>query len=91
MSQIIPTIEDVKRHFKNAKEIRCLSLDIVVDVSYVVNFTYDEKSNSYVSIGGMISFWKDGHYATITKKKCNPETCTGCKPCQEKKNKYGQE
>lgn len=80
-----PTLEEIKEHFSRAKEIRCLSLDIIVDVSTVVNYTYDEKKQEWKSIGNMVCFWKNGRYADITKKKCNPAECKGCKPCAEKR------
>lgn len=82
-----PTLEQIKEHFAKAKEINCLNLNIRVDVSLVNNFTYNEKDNSWMGIGGIICFWKNDLFAEITKKKC-AAGCTGCKPCEEKrKNK----
>lgn len=85
MQTTIPTPEEVKEHFSKAKEIRCLKLDIVVNINYVSRFDYDKESNSYTSNGGVICVWKDNVYATIVKKKCN-EKCLGCRPCQDAKN-----
>jgi len=87
-THFIPTINHIKEHFAKAKEINCLKLNIRVDVSTVKNFTYNEAENSWVGIGGVICFWREGQFAEITKKKCNPEDCKNCKPCAEKrKNK----
>lgn len=85
MNNTIPTPEEVLEYFSKAKEIRCLSLDIPVNIVHVSRFNYDAGSNSYTSNGGVICVWKDNEYATILKKKCGPD-CKGCKPCQENKN-----
>lgn len=79
-----PTQQQIKQHFEKAKEIKCLRLGIIVDVSIVSNYSYNEKDNSWNSIGNIICFWKDGQFATITKKKCGPD-CKGCKPCAQKR------
>ena len=76
MTNQIPTPEEEKNHFSTAKEVRCLKLDIVVNINHVSSFDYQEKSNSYTSHGGVIVVWKDGIFATITKKKC-----LNCKNC----------
>lgn len=80
-----PTLEEIKDHFAKAKEIRCLNLNVVVNVVSVSNFTYNEKDDSWMGIGGVICFWKNGQFAEITKKKCNPEDCKNCAPCAEKR------
>lgn len=79
-----PNLDQIKDHFSKAKEIRCLNLNVVVNVVSVNNFTYNEKENSWMGIGGVICFWKNGQFAEITKKKC-ATGCTGCKPCDEKR------
>lgn len=76
MTQETPTQEHVQDYFKEAKEIKCLLLKTIINVSYVKEIKYDSVSNSYVSIGGIVTFWKNGEYAEITKKKC-----TNCKKC----------
>lgn len=69
----------VSAHFKNAKEIICLNLNIKVDVTYVKKFSYKTAINSYVAIGGVVTFWKDGVFAEITKHKKCEKDCNGCK------------
>lgn len=81
---MIPTQEEIKQHFEKAKEIRCLRLGIVVDVSIISRYSYNEEDESWNAIGNMICFWRDGQYAEITKKKCSPD-CRNCKPCAEKR------
>lgn len=81
-----PTDAEVLKHFKNAKEIHCLNLNIPIDVSYVKKFSYKPDINSYVAIGGKVTFWVDGKYAKITKKKVCDKDCIDCKNCSSKKN-----
>lgn len=70
-----PSIEQIKSHFNNAKQIKCLRMKGVVDVTYVTDFEYNEKDNSYTS-SGVVTFWKDGVYAEIVKcKKCKNCNC----------------
>lgn len=77
MTNQIPTPEEVKNHFSTAKEVRCLNLDVIVNISYVTRFEFNEKTNTYTTNGGVIVVWKDGIFATITKKKCL--NCKNCK------------
>lgn len=83
MNQEIPTAEDVKNHFALAKEIRCLKMDIPINITYATNYAYNEENNSYSLLNGVVVVWKDGNYATILKKKCSKD-CGDCKPCKEK-------
>jgi hypothetical protein len=76
--------EEIKAHFDRAKEIRCINHNILVDVSAVKDFEFYETTNEWRNLGGTVCFWKDGTFAEITRKKCNPENCKGCKPCREK-------
>ena len=76
MTNQIPTPEEVKEYFSSAKEVRCLNLDVIVNIKHVNRIEFKENTNSYVSSGGLIVFWKDGNFATITKKKC-----LNCKNC----------
>lgn len=76
MNYVIPTPEEVQNHFSNAKEVKCLNLDVIVNISYVTRFDFNSKTNSYTSNGGVIVVWNDGKYAEIIKKKCGK-----CKEC----------
>lgn len=78
-----PTHATVKKHFAKAKEIRCLTLNTTIGVAMVKNFLFDEKENAWTGPLGLVTFWKDGKYAEITKKKCGD--CKNCKPCVEKR------
>ena len=78
-----PTLPTVKKRFTKAKEIRCLSLNAIINVATVKDFTFNEAENAWKS--GPLTFWKDGKYAEITKKKCNPADCKKCKECAEKR------
>lgn len=85
---LIPTLNHIKEHFSKAKEIRCLKLNVPIDVSRVRDYQFSEEDQSWNGPAGLVCFWKDGSYAEITKKKCNPEDCRKCKECSEKrKNK----
>jgi hypothetical protein len=76
MTQETPTQEHVQDYFKEAKEIKCLLLKTIINISYVKEIKYDSVSKSYVSIGGIVTFWKNREYAEITRKKC-----INCKEC----------
>lgn len=79
-----PTLQEVKKHFRSVKEVRCLSNNIIIDVSGISNFDYDKSKKEWTSVGGSIVFWKDSQYATIyaskKTKKCQCENCN----CKEK-------
>ena len=74
-----PTLEQIKAHFKKATSIKCLKFKSAIDVTYVKEYIYDEKSNSYQSKGNQVTFWKDGVYAEILKKNCKCADCNNCK------------
>lgn len=78
-----PIQEEITQHFARAKEIICVSTGLRVNVSSVRGYSYKEKENSYHV--GEVTFWKDGQYAEITKKKCNPEECKKCRNCGDKR------
>lgn len=82
-----PTIDEVKEHFKNAKEITCLLMGINVSIAYVNNFQYDEDKKAYTVIGGVVMVWHhERGYAEITKtKECVPGKCKNCEKCNENK------
>lgn len=85
-----PTLAQIQEHFSKAKEIRCLKLNVPIDVAAVKFFLFDETENCWNGPFGLVTFWKDGSYAEITKKKCG-EGCTGCKPCEEKRKLKNKE
>ena len=83
----IPTVEEIKEHFKDAKDIKCLNLNSTINITNAKNFSYDEVRKGYFSIGGIVCFWKlDVGYAPILKIKC-AEKCVNCKNCKELKTK----
>jgi|GEM_PF-2152598 len=68
-----PRLSSVANHFKEAKTVRCLKNKIMVDVTHNNSYEFNKEANSYTSVGGAITYWKDGEYAEIvnfTKKKC---------------------
>lgn len=77
MQTTIPTHEEIQEYFSKAKEIKCLNLKVVVNISYVSNFSYDSNSKAYYAAGKIICVWNqyDG-YAQIVKKNC--ENCKNC-------------
>jgi len=79
-----PSHDALKSHFERAKEIRCLNSGLVIGVNEVTEFEYHEDTNSWTSMGSTVAFWKDGQFADITRKKCDPSKCKGCRPCAEK-------
>ena len=73
-----PRLSSVANHFKESKTVRCLKTGIIIDVTHNDKYEYDKNSNSYTSLGGAVTFWKDGEYAeTINyiNKKCKCENC----------------
>ena len=79
-----PTPEEIKTHFANAKEIKCLNFKVVVNINHVEHFTYTKDSNAYYAGNRLICVWNstDG-YAEITKNKCKTADCKNCN-CNEK-------
>lgn len=77
MSEVtIPTEEEIKTHFAKAKEIRCLASGNSTAVTAVKAYEYDAATASWTSKGGAVTYWKNGVYAEITKKRC--EKCKNC-------------
>ena len=79
-----PTPDEIKTHFANAKEIRCLNFKVVVNINHVEHFAFDEVNNAYYAGNRLICVWNstDG-YAEITKLKCNTPNCEKCN-CKDK-------
>ena len=78
-----PRLTTIANYFKDVKSIRCLKNNILVDVTKTMNYKYNIEDNSYTSVSGSVTFWKDGVYAEIVSmiKKCK---CKSCK-CNDKK------
>lgn len=85
-----PTLPELKSYFERAKEIRCLNLDMVIGVNEVNDFEYHESTNSWTAMGSTVTFWREGVFADITRKNCDPAKCKGCKPCADKLKKQDE-
>jgi len=83
MENTTPTLQEVKDHFAKAKEICCPNFGILIDVSSVSNFNYNEETESWTAAGNEVTFWKGGEFSEITRKKCG--NCSNCLPCKEKR------
>lgn len=74
-----PNLQAVRKHFWNTKTVSCLVNKISIDVTGITEFEYNTDLESWTSVGGAITFWKDGSYAPIinlvTSKKCKCENC----------------
>lgn len=74
-----PNLQAVRKQFSNAKTVRCLTNNISIDVTGITEFEYDSEAEIWTSIGGAITFWKNGQFAEITntvfKKPCKCENC----------------
>ena len=82
----IPTLEEVEKHFKNAKEITCLLMGINVSIAYVTKYQYHEDKRLYTILGGVVMVWNENNgYAPIVKTKCAPCACKSCEKCKEAK------
>jgi len=66
MKNKIPTLEEVKEHFKNAKEVRCLGNDMVYDIEYIGEDPLLKASAFW--IGNVLLWWK-GECAKIISYK----------------------
>lgn len=82
-----PSLKKVKEHFSQAREVFCLKSKIPVNIASVKSFIFNEADRSFTTIGGAVMVWKDGLYAEITKKKCNPADCKECAKCKENQKK----
>ncbi len=78
-----PTLQAVKRHFKNAQEVRCVKTGILIDIGLAAD-PYFHKG-IYTIGNGVIALWFEDRFAEITKRKksakCQCENCN----CEEKK------
>lgn len=73
-----PRVSSIKRHFEQAKTIRCLKKAINIDISHTTEFVFNKETNSYTSVGGAVTFWENGNFAEILDskvKKCKCENC----------------
>lgn len=66
----MPTQEEIKSHFENARAIKCLNLNAVVDVQSVKDIIWNEVKKGYFAKNGIICFWLEKvGYAEIVKFK----------------------
>lgn len=85
-----PNLQAVRKHFCTAKTVQCLTNKIVIDVTGNTEFEYNTEAKTWNSVGGAITFWKDGEYAEIinavAKKPCKCENCDCNKSKTVKRN-----
>jgi hypothetical protein len=74
-----PNLQAIRKQFCNAKTVSCITNRINIDVTGITEFEYDPEAEIWTSVGGAITFWKNGVYATIVNsvstKKCKCENC----------------
>lgn len=79
MSTKKPNLQAVRNHFSKAKTIMCITNQMNIDVTGITEFEYDDQAEIWTSVGGAITFWKNGTYAAIvnqvSRKPCNCESC----------------
>lgn len=76
-------VPEIQRHFRHAKQIKCLRTNLIISVEHNQGYEQESANAPITSIGGSVVFWKDGQFAEIIKK-CD-------KPCEDcKKNKIIQ-
>lgn len=80
-----PNLQAVRKQFSNAKTVTCITNQINIDVTGITEFEYDKEAEIWTSVGGAITFWKNGVYAAIvnfvSKKPCK---CVDCDCNKEK-------
>lgn len=85
-----PNLQAVQKYFSNTKTVTCLTNAMNIDVTGIVSFEYDKEAEIWTSVGGAITFWKNGVYATIVnsvaKKPCKCENCDCNKSKTVKRN-----
>lgn len=85
-----PNLQAVKEHFAAAKTVECITNRMNIDVTGIVSFEYDKEAEIWTSVGGAITFWKNGVYAAIvnsvSKKTCKCENCDCNKSKTVKRN-----
>lgn len=90
MATTKPNLQAVRKHFSNAKTVNCITNKIDIDVTGNTEFEYDKEAEIWTSVGGAITFWKNGEFATIvntvSKRRCNFESCDCDKPKTVKRN-----
>jgi hypothetical protein len=85
-----PNLKAVQKQFCNAKTVECITNKMQIDVTGIIAFEYDEEAEIWTSVGGAITFWKNGVYAAIitsvSKKPCKCENCNCNKSKTVKRN-----
>ncbi len=85
-----PNLQAVRKQFSNAKTVTCLTNRISIDVTGTTEFEYDSEAEIWTSIGGAITFWKNGKFTeitnTVSKKPCKCVNCDCNKSKTVKRN-----
>jgi hypothetical protein len=79
-----PNLQAVRKQFCNAKTITCLTNKINIDVTGITEFEYDNEAEIWTSVGGAITFWKNGEYAAIVTSVSKKKQCK-CVDCDKSK------
>ncbi|TDD77152.1 hypothetical protein [Flavobacterium caseinilyticum] len=66
-----PTRKAVRQHFATAKTVECITNKMNIDVTGITSFEYDKEARIWTSVGGAITFWKKGVFATIVNSVNN--------------------
>ena len=86
-----PNLQAVREQFSNAKTVTCITNKMDIDVTGIAEFEYDSEAEIWTSVGGAITFWKNGKYAEIvhavSKKPCKCENCNCNKAKTVKRNR----
>jgi hypothetical protein len=64
-----PKKTTIRRKFYNAKTVKCLKRNMIIDISSNKDFAFNEKENEYTTEKGGIVLWKDDIYAEILNIK----------------------
>jgi hypothetical protein len=85
-----PNLKALRKYFCHAKTVECLTNKIAIDVTGIYEFEFDVEAEIWTSVGGAITFWKNGEFAPIlnivSKKPCKCENCDCNKQKTVKRN-----
>lgn len=90
MSTKKPNLQTIRKYFSKAKTVVCITNKMKIDVTGITEFEFDQEAKIWTSVGGAITFWKNGAYAEIVdlvfKKPCSCKNCDCNKEKTVKRN-----